>query len=262
MKPLMQQSSTSTTGYLILSSLFIVILTLMFKDPLYIVFGIPIIMVFALAASVGGKGSSDEDLAAIGWSNKHMDTVIPIGILGGIVAVFLAGLITSFTQQSAAIVPDFSSSATILSASVITPSIAMSVNIISQWLVVAPSEEAGYRILAPYAANSIFKNLGFAWIFATLLWVATHIPTFIAQGVPNSMYLVLIMIATITIGLLWYTGNIMSTIIVHGVYNTGVLLLSNKVDSLTFYIVAIIIMILFIAYYSSSKKGSRTGART
>src|SRR5659263_46700 len=214
MKPLLEQGSTATTGFLILSSLSIVILTLMFKDPLYIVFAIPIIMVFALAASVGGKGSSDSDLAAIGLSNKHMNVAVPIGILGGIVAVFLAGIITSFTAQSAAIVPDFSS-VTLLSVSIISPSVAMSVNIIAQWLVVAPSEEAGYRILAPYAGQAIFKNLGFAWIFASLLWLATHVPTFIAQGVPNSMYLVLLMISTITIGLLWYTGNIISTIITH-----------------------------------------------
>ena len=249
-------SGSATTGYLILSGLTVVLLTLFFKDPLYLVFAVPLAFVFTLGASVDkGKGSVDDDLEAVGWSDKGMELAIPLGIIGGMAVLFLGSIMTRYTSDTASIfVPDFTNIAALTTASVIPAQWALSANIIAQWMVVAPAEEAMARILAPFAFMKIFKNTIIAFILAAFLWMGMHIPTYLSQNANQSMYLVLFLLAFVTTTLYIWTGNLISAIIAHSVFNTGVLLSANNFDSGTMYIILIVIAILLYAWVSGALK--------
>jgi len=251
-------STSVTTGYLIFAGLFTIAYALSVSDMTYLVFGILLLFTFALATSVGGQGNTDSDLEAIGWSNKNMGMVIPLGIAGGIAALIIGSLIVQFTtKNSAAIVPDFSASASIIplfSASVIPSSIALAANIVAQWLIVAPSEEAAYRILAPFAGVAVFKNALIAYVVAAMLWLGTHINAYTVQGTPNSMYLVLAVIAIITTGLFWFTGNAVAGIIAHGVFNTGVIIMTGNIGNAGYFVLLVIAIILVYGYVNNKDK--------
>ncbi len=253
-------SGSATTGYLILSGLTVVLFALAFKDPMYLVFGIPLAFIFTLGASSdkSGKGSVDEDLEAVGWSEKGMELAIPLGIIGGMAVLFLGGIMTRYTADTASIlVPDFSGIAKLTTATVIPASLALSVNIASQWLCVAPAEEALARVLAPFAFIKIFKNVIIAFILAAFFWMLMHVPTYIAQGANQSMYLVLLLLAFITTSLYVFTKNLMSAIVAHGTFNTGVLLSASNFDSGTIYVILIIIAILIYAWISGMFKSGK-----
>ncbi len=254
-------SGSATTGYLILSGLTVVLFALAFKDPMYIIFAIPLAFIFTLGASADKKGGSvDEDLEAVGWSDKNMGLAIPLGIIGGMAALFFGSVIMKFTPETASIlVPDFTNIAALTTASVIPAQWALSGNIISQFMVVAPAEEALARVLAPFAFMKIFKNMVIAFILAAFFWMLMHVPTYIAQGASQSMYLVLFLLAVITTVLYIITKNLMSSIVAHSIFNSGVLLSSNNFDSGTMYIVLIIAAILIYAWVSGLLKSKQTG---
>lgn len=249
-----EKGSSFTTGYLILSVLVTMSLALFFKDATYLVFALPTILAFTLAASIDKRGgSADSDLEAVGWSSKNLTSAIPLGIAGGIISLVMGGFIMR-TASMASLVPDFSTSiAALTGASIIPAGLALATNIIATAMVVVPSEELGYRLLAPYAFFAAFKNQILAWIAASLLWAGTHIPTFMAQGVDNSMYIVLMFISLVNILLIYYTQNIMSAIISHMTFNIGVLL-SPGGNIMAYYVVAVIAIILSLAYFTSNNK--------
>jgi hypothetical protein len=264
MRNLQEEAGKSvTTGYLIFSGLATILYALSISDNTYLVFGILLLFTFALAASVGGKGNTDSDLEAIGWSDKNMDKVIPLGIAGGFLALIVGSFIISLTaRNTASTVPDFSAAASILpmyTASIIPPTIAVSVNIMAQWLIVAPSEEAAYRILAPFAGVAVFKNTIIAYVFAAILWLATHINAYTMQGTPRSMYLVLFVIAMITTGLFWYTGNAISGIIAHGVFNTGVIIMAGNAGKPAMIVVFVILAVLSYGWFVGKNRKQRSG---
>ncbi|MDD5453914.1 MAG: CPBP family intramembrane metalloprotease [Candidatus Ratteibacteria bacterium] len=253
-------SGSATTGYLILSGLSVIILALFYKDPLYLVFAIPLVLVFTLAASADktGRGSVDEDLEAVGWSDKGMEIAVPLGIIGGMAALFIGSIITKYTADTASIlVPDFTGASSLSTASVIPPYLSLSVNILSQWLVVSSSEESMARVLAPFAFLKIFKNIFIAYILASAFWILMHIPTYLAQGANQGMYLVLLLLAFVTTLLYIFTKNLMSSIIAHSTFNTGVLLSSNNFDAGTMYVVTLIIAILLYAWISGALKSGQ-----
>ena len=252
-------SGSATTGYLILSSLTVVLLTLFYKDATYLVFAIPLVLVFTLAASADKKGGGvDEDLEAVGWSDKGMELAVPLGIIGGMVVLFLGSIMTRYTPETASIlVPDFSSIAALTTATVIPPYLSLSVNILSQWLVVSTSEESLARVLAPFAFMKIFKNTIIAFILAGFFWMLMHIPTYVAQGANQSMYLVLLLLAFITTVLYVWTGNLISSIIAHATFNSGVLLSANNFDTGTMYVVLIIAAMLIYAWLSGALKSGK-----
>lgn len=255
-----EESGSATTGYLILSSLTVVLFSLWFKDAMYIIFAIPLAFIFTLGASADktGKGSVDSDLEAVGWSDKNMDTAIPLGIIGGMLTLFLGSMIIRFTPETASIlVPDFTNIATLTTASVIPAQWALSGNIISQFMVVAPAEEALARVLAVFAFLKIFKNIIIAFVLAAFFWLLLHVPTYLAQGASQNMYVVLLLLALVTTVLYIFTHNLMSAIITHSVFNSGVLLSSNNFDSGTMYIVLIIAAILIYAWISGTLKSGQ-----
>jgi hypothetical protein len=257
-------SGSVTAGYLILSGLTVILFALALKEPMFIVFGIPITLIFALAASEDKRGGGlDEDLEAVGWTDKAMEQAVPFGIIGGMATLVFGGLIINYTPETASIlIPDFTSIAVLTTASVIPPTVAVSANIISQWLVVAPSEESLARVLAPFAGMRIFKNVIIAYIFAAFFWILMHVPTFITQNAKPAMYLVLIILAGITTVLYVYTKNLMSSITAHGTFNTGVVLSSSGFTQATIYVVFIIIAVLLYAWISGVLKSSRRARRT
>jgi len=255
-------SGSATTGYLILSGLTVVLFALAFKDPMYIVFAIPLAFIFTLGASVdkSGRGSVDDDLEAVGWSDKNMQLAIPLGIIGGMIALILGSIMTKYTPDTASIlVPDFSGVAALTTATVIPSSLALSVNIASQWLVVSTSEESLARVLAPFAFMKIFKNTVVAFILAAFFWIFMHVPTYTAQGANSMMYGVLLLLAAVTTILYLFTKNLMSSIIAHATFNTGVLLSAENFDSGTLYTVLTILAILVYAWLSGMLKGEKAG---
>lgn len=266
MRNIREESGSFTTGFLLFSGLFTILYSLSVGDNTYLVFGLLLIFTFALAASVGGRGNADSDLESIGWSNKNMAAVVPLGIAGGVIALIVGSLIINLSSKStASIVPDFSAMASVLpmySASVIPPTIAVAANIAAQWLIVAPSEEAAYRILAPFAMVSMFKNTIIAYFLAAILWMATHVNAYTVQGTPHAMYLVLFVIAIITTLLFWFTGSAISGIIAHGVFNTYVVLAgAENIGTAAYIVVLVILAILFFAWINGKEKvkGARGG---
>ncbi len=253
-------SGSATTGYLILSGLTVVLFALWFKDAMYLVFGIPLAFIFTLGASADktGKGSVDEDLEAVGWSDKGMELAIPFGIIGGMLALFLGSIITRYTPETASmLVPDFTGIAALTTASVVPAQWALSANIISQFMVVAPAEEALARVLAVFAFLKIFKNIIIAFILAAFFWLFLHIPTYLAQGASQNMYVVLLILAFVTTVLYLFTHNLMSSIVAHSTFNSGVLLSSSNFDSGTMYVVLIIAAILIYAWISGVLKSGQ-----
>ena len=230
-----------------MSALAVVMFTLAFEDPVYLVFAIPLVLVFTLGAAING-GDVDDDLGAVGWSSQNMELAVPIGIAGGMVALFLGTLIMKFTpENTASIVPDFSAAGFLATASVIPPVAAIGANIIAQFAVVAPSEEALARVLAPYAGWAIFKSWPIAFIFGAIFWVGLHIPTLIAQGSGSGMYLVLLVLAGVTTGVYIITKNLLAAINTHGTFNVGVIVLGVGINAYAFYAIAAIIAVLAYA---------------
>lgn len=249
MKLIKIQQSSATAGYLITSAVGVMAFTLAFRDYSFLVFAIPIILVFALGASID-KGGVDEDLEAVGWSEKNIKLAVPIGILSGIVSLFIGSLIMQFTPENiGSIIPDMSSwVGKLATASVIPPALAVGANIIGQWWIISPSEESLSKILGSYAGMSVFKNIYIAYVFGIFVWIAMHIPTFIIQGTSIAMYGVLVVLGGTTLIAYFMTRNLISAVVGHGVFNTGVILLSENINIVSYYVILIIAVIIAVVW--------------
>ncbi len=246
--------SNATTGYFILCGIAILLYALATHDSMYLLFEVPILLMFALGSSVG-KGTVEDSLETVGWSSRNLNKAVPAGIIGGLVCVILGGIITRFSiAQMGALVPDFTGISLTGASSVIPVSYAIGANILVQWFVIAPSEESLARILTPYAINKILKNWFVAFALAGLLWAAMHTPALMMQNASPSMYLVLLVIATVTTAVLLITGNIMSAIIVHGVYNTTISIMSSGIDNTGYMVLFALTAVLLFAWYKKSSK--------
>lgn len=252
MKP---ETTDVSVGYLIFSSLFIMIAALAFQELNYIVFFIPLAVSFALASS-RDRGGTNKNLASIGWTDNNTSMSIPYGIFGGLVAVIIGSMVVGVIPGS--IIPDFSTLGKLVTASVIPPTIAVGFNIISQWLIVAPSEETLSKILSPYAGNLIFKSAPVAIIISALLWMGMHYPTFKLQGVSSSMYIVLAILYGITLLLFYITGSVLSAIVAHGTFNSVVLVTSSQSNPFAYYILFGIGLIMAVVWWKSKNKGRAT----
>lgn len=267
MRPLLPKESTASTGYLILCISITGLFALAYKDAMFIIFTIFLLLIFIIGASLDA-GKPEKDLELVGWSGKNMNLVIPFGIAGGMIS-FLIGLIITRNVEPSSIytfpmqvfVPDLSTTgmafAAITSASVIPSIFASTANILSQWFTVAPSEEAMSRIVLPYAFNSILKNWVLAYILGTLFWVGTHIPKFVAQGVDGRMYIVLLLVAFINLAIILFTKNILTGVISHATFNTNIEIYPG-INQTTFYTLLIIVSVLVFIWFKSKKAGVKT----
>lgn len=262
MKPLLPSASTATTGYLILCIVITGLFALVYNDAMFIIFTTFLCLVFILGAALDA-GKPEKDLELIGWSGKNMSMVIPFGIAGGMISFFTGLYLTRniepssiYTTPIQVFVPDLSATglafATITGASVIPPIFASVANILCQWFTVAPSEEAMSKIALPYAFYSIFNNWVLAYILGSILWVGSHIPKFITQGVDERMYIVLLLIAFINLTLILFTRNVLAGIISHAVFNTNIEVYPGA-NQTAFYTVLIILTILVFIWLWSKK---------
>lgn len=236
------------TGLFLLTGIAIMVFGLFTDNVNMLFFAIPII--FALIVSVS-RGFSDIDnaVASIGVSGYNIRDSITLGLTAGVMVYVIGSMLITFTDDNTmALVPMFAISNT-ATASVIPSYIFLGINILIQWLVVAPSEEVGFRFLSPYVINSLVNNLPISMIVGTLLWVFIHIPTYTIQNAPLMMYLVLVIMGIVAIYLIWITGSLISAIILHAVFNTIVVLISGPPTWFT-YIVLITISISLLMFYT------------
>jgi membrane protease YdiL (CAAX protease family) len=250
--------SNAVAGYLIFSFIFSIIFSLYFQDALFYAFTLFILMALILATAID-VGDINKDLSAVGWSSTGINMAIPLGVVGGILAVVIGSVIINVNISGLFLtVPDLTAVSKIFTkASVISPIMAVSANIFSQWLVVAPAEESFSKIIAPFAGILTFKNKPLAFAIAILLWVGMHVPTFIMQGASSNMYFVLIILGVITTGLYFITNSIITPIIAHGTYNTIVIMSgasSNIYSTLTILTVAAILIYVWMKNYNNPKK--------
>lgn len=247
------KSGGITTAYLLFAVLATVTFGLALNDLSFLYFAILILLAFALSA-MADKGSPQKNLETIGWSDRNISQAIPYGIAGGLLTIFIGSYLLRLTPQASSLIaPDFSATASILTGVIIPSSYAISFNIIGQWLIVAPAEEAGYRIVAPFAALSALGSEFLAFGIATILWIFSHVPAYVSQNAPNSMYAVLLVLATVTILLIKITGTVMSAIVAHGTYNSIILLMSSPSNTTTLFIMMAIFLILIYIWFRSSK---------
>lgn len=257
MKLFIESKSSSASniviGYLVFSFIFSTMFALYFQDPLFYVFTFFLVMALILATAID-VGDITQDLASVGWSSININFVIPLGVLGGIIALVLGSFVVNINMMNA-LIPDLTSVAKIFTgASIISPILAVSANLISQWLVIAPAEESLSKIIAPYAGIKVFKDKIFAFFIAILLWIGMHIPTFIMQGVSNNMYFVLFILGVITTVLFFMTNSILTPIIAHGTFNTAVILSSVSSDIYGTLVVIIVALVLVLVWFKNPKK--------
>lgn len=267
MKPLLPKESTAAAGYLILCITITGLFALAYQDAMFIIFAIFLLLIFLIGASIG-IGKPEEDLELVGWSGKNMEFVIPFGIAGGMVSFLIGLYITRNIEPSSmytfplqVFVPDLSTTGAaftaITAASVIPPIFSTAANILGQWFVIAPSEEALSKVIVPYAGLSITKNWVLAYIFGSLFWVAYHVPKFVAQDTDGRMYLVLLFIALINVILVIFTRNVLAGVISHAVYNTDVTIYPGLNQTAFYTILALLAILMFIWFWSKKPKTAR-----
>ena len=231
MKPnlLTSERSSITTGIMILSLLFVVGYTLFLDDSMYLVFAIPLLAFITFSALRGGD-DIDESLENLGWGDRNIWFALPMGFVGGAVALLIGGIILNVNLVNASLlIPNMKTAGGLAVASVIPVSIAITADIISQWMVVAPSEEAGFRVLAPYALSSIIPNPIFIFTGSTLMWAAYHYPTWVMSGTNTNMYIIIVVWGMIFAALLLITGNVLSSITAHAVTNSSIIIINNDI---------------------------------
>jgi hypothetical protein len=254
MKP--AEETSSLTGLILLTGLATVTWGLFSQDTSVLVFAIPVIYALIIANSRGNK-DIDENVRSIGITGTNLKEAIPIGIAMGLLCFIIGNLIISLSSKvTASTVPTFALSG----ASFIPANVFTGVNILMQFLVVAPSEEIGFRFLAPYIYNSFIKFAPVAMLLGTITWVFIHIPTYIMQGTPISMYAVLFIIGLISIGLVYYTKGIIASWVMHSVFNTLVLIIGG-VLSIPTYIILVLIAGSIILIYFTAAGGGRNAKR-
>jgi len=202
---------------------------LFLEDTNVLIFGVMIIATWVLASSIG-TGSAKEDLEAIGITGEDL----PVGIISGLaVAVFslIIGSIimgidstASFTVLASVVIPSMATAAAFGAATVVPVYLATTMELASQWLYVAPGEEAGFRVLTVFGLQSIFGNPFIAFGGATLLWAAMHIPVWMSTGVSSTMYIVIVVWGVIWTAQFVIMRNFFSNVVAHAATNTGVII--------------------------------------
>ena len=250
------KTASVVTGYLIFSFIFSVLFSLYFQDPLFYAFTLFILMALVLANSID-VGDINKDLASVGWSSTNITTAIPLGVLGGIIALVLGSFVVNINMMNSTI-PDLTSIAKFFTkASIISPLMAVSANLFAQWLVITPAEESLKLIIAPYAGMLVFKNKIIAFFIGILLWELMHVPTYIMQGVGTNMYFVLFILGVITAFLYFLTSSILAPLTAHGTFNTAIILSSAQSNVYDTFTILIIVAVLVLVWLKNSQKNSQ-----
>lgn len=231
-----------TMGYIFACLIIIVGLTLGFRDAFFMVFAIPLSALIGIAA-LQDKGSINKNAETIGLGTDNIVKSIGLGFLGASLSLIFGTIVMGLNLMQASIfIPDFSAAASIVVGSVIPANLATMAEITSQWTVVAPSEEAGFRIVFPYAIETIIPSIPVMFGLSILVWAMYHYPTWVMSGTNPNMYLVIVVWGILWAGLLLLTNSFMSPVVAHGSTNTAVLLASaNMVSFFTMIIVFAII---------------------
>lgn len=250
------EETGALSGLILGSGLAILTIGLFTKNLELLWFSVPII--FALIISVSrGNRDIDDAVKSIGVSGSNIKTSLPLGIIAGLATFVFGSFIVSFTDaNTASLVPVFAIAS--VTPSLISAETFLAINIIIQWLIVAPSEELGFRFLAPYVFYSFSKSIPLAMLFGTLLWIVEHIPTFILQGASNSMYIVLLLLGVVSIALIYYTGGILSSWIAHSVFNTLVLLFTGSISLAAYLTMGAIAITLILLYLKVGERNAKT----
>ncbi len=251
------EQTDSLTGIILLTSISIVAFSLFSQDTQILIFAIPIIYGLIIAVSRKNNKDIDDGIRSIGLRESNIKTAIPLGIAVGLLCFIIGNLIISLTSRvTASSIPTFAIS--LSGASFIPANVFLGVNILTQWLIVSPSEEIGFRFLCPYIYNSFIKFAPVAMLLATVTWVGIHIPTYIMQAVPFSMYIVLLIIGLISIGLVYYTSSLTASVIMHATFNTLVLIIGGVLNIFTYIILILIAISLIFLYLSGGDRRAKT----
>ncbi len=251
-----ETKSNAVVGYLVFSFIFSRIFSLYFQDPMYYVFTAFLLMAIVLATAID-VGDINKDLASVGWSSTNITTAIPIGVLGGIIALVLGSFVVDINTMKT-LIPDLTSIAKFFTkASIISPSMAVSANLFAQWLVITPAEESLKLIIAPYAGMLVFKDKIIAFFIGILLWELMHVPTYIMQGAGTNMYFVLFILGVITAFLYFLTSSILAPLIAHGTFNTAVILSSSQSNVYDTFTILIIVAVLVLVWLKNPQKNTQ-----
>jgi hypothetical protein len=252
------EDTKSLTGIILLTGISTVIFGIFTKDLNLLWFSLPIIFSLIIAVSRSRK-DIDDAVASIGITSSNIRTSIPLGVSAGILVYIVGSMLLSFTDKNtASIVPTFAiASLTPANTLVIPASLFLIINVFIQWLVVAPSEELGFRFLAPYAIYSFTKSVPVALILGTFAWIFTHIPTFLIQGASSGMYIVLFILGIVAIALIYFTGDIVSAWISHATFNTLVIISTAVFSTVTLIILVSLLTFLSIFYVTSGGSNAK-----
>lgn len=253
------EETNSLTGMILLTSLALLTFGLFTQDINLLWFALPIIFSLIIAIS-RRSGDIDEAVKSIGISGTNIQSAIPIGIIAGVIVFIIGSFIVTFTDKNtASMIPTFAIASLSPATSTLIPAGSfLAMNLLIQWLIVAPAEELGFRFLAPYIFYSFSKSIPFAILFGTLLWIVEHVPTFAIQGASQGMYIVLLLLGIMSIALIYYTGGIIASWIAHGVFNSLVLIMTGTLNSITYLVIIGIIISLIIIYSKSGGKNAKT----
>ncbi len=251
------EQTDSLTGIILLTSISIVAFSLFSRDTQILIFAIPIIYGLIIAVSRKNNKDIDDSIRSIGLGESNTKTAIPIGIAVGLLVFIFGNLVISLTSRvTASSIPTFAIS--LSGASFIPANVFLGVNILTQWLIVSPSEEIGFRFLCPFIYNSFIKIAPVAMILATITWVGIHIPAYIMQAVPLSMYFVLFFVGLISIGLIYYTNGLTASVVMHATFNTLVLAIGGVLNIYVYFILIIIALSLILLYLSGGDRRAKT----
>lgn len=249
------EETKSLTGLILITGIAIVTLGIFTDDLGLLWFSIPIIFSLIVAVSRGNR-DIDDAVKSIGISGANIQTSLPLGVIAGMLVFIVGSLIVTYTSKNtASLVPVFAiASLTPATTTLIPASIFLLVNVLIQFFIVAPAEELGWRFLTPFALYSFTKSLPFAMFFATILWMLTHVPTFIIQGVSQGMYIVLLVLGLTSIALIYYTSGIIASWIAHATFNILVLIVASAITLQTIIAMITIIIILSLIYIKGGDK--------
>jgi len=259
-----RKSPSATSGYFILSMIFIIAYVLIMKDAIYLIFMIPLMIYFILSL-YGNSKSIDRSLANVGWNKKDLNYAIPMGFLCALICLVVGCAILEINLLNACLSPSselFNNNSKIFSN--ITTIIIL--NILYQLFIVAPAEETSFRSVVPYALEGIstltpksirgyFESPVFTYTLSTLFWTMFHYPTFKDNNADPNMYLVIIIWGIIFTIFMFATGSILTCIIGHAVTNISILLINENVFSTMSVIIGIIVIIMFTFYNYISNGG-------
>lgn len=260
-RKIIPEKTKGITGLVLFSGLAIFTFAIFTQDFKVLIYAIPILYALNIGVTRGSK-DIDDAVESLGFSTYNIKDSIPIGVASGIFVFMLANLLVEITPDTmGAIVPLFAVTTFtgVTTAAIIPASLYQGMNIIIQWTVVAPSEEIGWRFLTPYIANSFIKSVPIALAIGILLWAFTHIPSYTLQNVPNMMYLILIFMGLVAVLLIYETGGLLASWVMHGTFNTLVLITAGAVFFTTYIILTVIMLSLTIFYFFGGEKhGKKT----